>query len=133
MVVGISAVSVYAGGNKLANLDIANTNKKIAIAKYEKAIESAFHDVADALAGRSTYQAQMSAETDLFGADQHYYDLAAMRFKAGVDSYLNVLVARNSLFSAQLTLVSLQLSLLQNEVALYKALGGGWEKNSQEN
>ncbi len=68
--------------------------------------------MADALAGRSTYQAQVSAETDLVGADQDYYDLADMRFKAGVDSYLNVLVARNSLFSAQLTLVSLQLSLL---------------------
>jgi multidrug efflux system outer membrane protein len=55
-----------------------------------------------------------------------------MRFKAGVDSHLNVLVARNSLFAAQLTLVSLQLSLPQNEFALYKALGGGWEQTRRK-
>jgi multidrug efflux system outer membrane protein len=124
------SVPIFAGGENLANLDIANTNKKIAIANYEKSIQSAFHDVADALAGRSTYQAQVSAETDLVAADQHYYDLANMRFKAGVDSYLNVLVARNSLFSAQLSLVSLNLASMQNEVTLYKALGGGWQENS---
>jgi len=127
------SVPIFAGGENLANLDIANTNKKIAIAKYEKSIQSAFHDVADALAGRSTYQAQVSAETDLVGADQDYYDLADMRFKAGVDSYLNVLVARNSLFSAQLSLVSLKLESMQNDVTLYKALGGGWQENSQAN
>jgi multidrug efflux system outer membrane protein len=125
------SVPIFAGGENLANLDIANTDKKIAIADYEKAIQSAFHDVADALAGRSTYQAQLGAETDLVAADQRYYDLANMRFKAGVDSYLNVLVARNSLFSAQLTLVSLQLESMQNDVTLYKALGGGWQENTQ--
>jgi multidrug efflux system outer membrane protein len=124
------SVPIFAGGENLANLDIANANKKIEIADYEKAIQSAFHDVADALAARSTYQAQLAAETNLVGADQRYYDLANMRFKAGVDSYLNVLVARNSLFSAQLTLVSLQLESVQNDVTLYKALGGGWQENT---
>jgi len=125
------SVPIFAGGENLANLDIANTQKKIEIANYEKAIQSAFHDVADALAGRSTYQAQVDAEANLVGADQRYYDLANMRFKAGVDSYLNVLVARNALFSAQLSLVSLQLESMQNDVTLYKALGGGWQENTQ--
>jgi multidrug efflux system outer membrane protein len=125
------SVPIFAGGENRANLDIANTNKKIEIATYEKAIQSAFHDVADALAARSTYQAQLGAEAALVGADQHYYDLANMRFKAGVDSYLNVLVARNALFSAQLSLVSLRLSAMQNAVTLYKALGGGWQENAQ--
>jgi multidrug efflux system outer membrane protein len=124
------SVPIFAGGKNLANLDIANADKKIDIADYEKTIQSAFHDVADALAGRSTYQSQLGAETALVGADQNYYDLANMRFKAGVDSYLNVLVARNDLFSAQLTLVSLRLDSMRNEVTLYKALGGGWEENS---
>jgi multidrug efflux system outer membrane protein len=127
------SVPIFAGGENRANLDIANAQKKIDIADYEKTIESAFHDVADALAGRSTYQAQVGAETALVEADQKYYDLANMRFKAGVDSYLNVLVARNSLFTAQLTLVSLKLSAMQNDETLYKALGGGWEENSQTN
>jgi len=127
------SVPIFAGGENLANLDIANTQKKIAIADYEQAIQSAFHDVADALAGRSTYEAQVAAETALVGADQRYYDLANMRFKAGVDSYLNVLVARNALFSAQLSLVSLKLSSMQNEVTLYKALGGGWRENALAN
>ena len=127
------SVPIFAGGENRANLDIANTNKKIEIADYEKTIQSAFHDVADALAARSTYQAQLGAEADLVGADQSYYNLANMRFKAGVDSYLNVLVARNALFSAQLTLVSLQLSSMQNDVTLYKALGGGWEEHSHTN
>ncbi len=120
------SVPIFAGGENTANLDIANTNKKIDIADYEKTIQSAFHDVADALAARSTYHAQVGAEAALVGADQRYYDLANMRFKAGVDSYLNVLVARNDLFSAQLSLVSLKLASMQNEVTLYKALGGGW-------
>ena len=124
------SVPIFAGGENLANLDIANTNKKIDVADYEKTIQSAFHDVADALAGRSTYQAQLAAQTALVGADQSYYDLANMRFKAGVDSYLNVLVARNALFSAQLSLVTLKLSSMQNDVTLYKALGGGWRENS---
>ena len=124
------SVPIFAGGENLANLDIANTQKKIEIADYESTIQSAFHDVADALAGRSTYAAQVGAETALVGADQHYYDLANMRFRAGVDSYLNVLVARNALFSAQLSLVGLRLAAMQNEVTLYKALGGGWQENS---
>jgi multidrug efflux system outer membrane protein len=127
------SIPIFAGGENLANLNVANAQKKIDIADYEKTIQSAFHDVANALAARSTYQVQVAAEADLVGADQNYYDLANMRFKAGVDSYLNVLVARNALFSAQLTLVTLQLSSLQNDVTLYKALGGGWEENSETN
>jgi multidrug efflux system outer membrane protein len=127
------SVPIFAGGENIANLDIANTKKKIDIADYQKTIQSAFHDVADALAARSTNQDQLGAETELVGADQRYYDLANMRFKAGVDSYLNVLVAHNDLFTAQLTLVSLKLSSMENEVTVYKALGGGWEENSQAN
>jgi multidrug efflux system outer membrane protein len=127
------SVPIFAGGENTANLDIANTDKKIEIANYEKTIQSAFHDVADALAGRSTYVAQLGAEAALVEADQRYYDLATMRFKAGVDSYLNVLVARNALFSAQLSLVSLKLASMQNDVTLYKVLGGGWREHADSN
>ena len=120
------SVPIFDAGSNFANLDYAKTQKRIEIADYEKAIQSAFHDVADALAGRTTYASQAVAERRLVDADSRYYTLSKMRFDAGVDSYLNVLVAQTSLFSAQLTLVTLRLAERQNTITLYKALGGGW-------
>ena len=125
------SVPIFDAGKNFANLDIARVQKRIEIANYEKAIQSAFHDVADALAARTTYTDQLHAEQALVDADQRYYDLSKMRFDAGVDNYLNVLVAQNSLFSAQLNLVALRLSERQNLVTLYKTLGGGWTAESR--
>ncbi len=122
---------IFTGGANIANLDIAKIEKKIQIANYEAVIQSAFHDVSDALNARSTYVDQVKYEQDLVNADQRYYQLAMMRFQAGVDTYLNVLVAQDSLLSARLTLVSLQLAQQQNEITLYKALGGGWEADGK--
>jgi multidrug efflux system outer membrane protein len=119
-------IPIFDEGKNFANLDIARVQKRIEIANYEKAIQSAFHDVADALAARTTYSDQLRAEQQLVDADQRYYTLSEMRFEAGVDSSLNVLVAQNSLFSAQLDLVNLRLAERQNLVTLYKDLGGGW-------
>ena len=123
-------VPIFAAGQNIANLDMAKVEKKIEIADYEQAIQSAFHDVADALNARGTYVAQVQAEQNLVDADSRYYQLADMRFTAGVDNYLNVLVAENALFSARLTLVSLKLAAQQNSLTLYKALGGGWHETS---
>ena len=120
------SVPIFDAGKNFANLDVAKTEKRIEVANYEKAIQSAFHDVTDALAARDTYKLQTQAQTKLVSADQRYFDLSSMRFRNGIDNYLNVLVAQNSLFAAQLSLVSLQLSQLQSEITLYKALGGGW-------
>jgi len=122
------SVPIFAAGQNIANLDVAKTEKRIEIANYEKAIQSAFHDVADALSARATYVAEVQAEQNLVNADTSYAKLAQMRFSAGIDSYLNVLVAQNSLLSARLSLVSLQLSARQNDITLYKALGGGWKE-----
>jgi multidrug efflux system outer membrane protein len=123
--------SFDAGKNK-ANLDIAKVQERAEVASYEKAIQSAFHDVADALAGRTTYVSQVRAEQGLVDADTRYYDLAQMRFQNGVDTYLNVLVAQNSLLSARLSLISLKLAQQQNSITLYKALGGGWREQSRQ-
>jgi outer membrane protein, multidrug efflux system len=123
-------VPIFAAGQNIATLDMTKVEKRIEIANYEKTIQSAFHDVADALNARGTYVAQVQAEQNLVDADQRYYQLADMRFTAGVDNYLNVLVAENALFSARLTLVSLQLAARQNSITLYKALGGGWQATS---
>ena len=125
------SVPIFDAGTNFANLDYAKIQKRIEIANYEKSIQSAFHDVSDALAGRATYARQVDAERKLVGADQTYYDISKMRSDAGADTYLNVLIAQNSLFSAQLTLVSLNLSQQQNLVTLYKALGGGWTDRTQ--
>jgi multidrug efflux system outer membrane protein len=124
------SVPIFAAGANFANLDIAKIEKRIEIANYETAIQSAFHDVSDALLARGTYVAQVQADQDLVDADNKYYQLASMRFKAGIDNYLNVLVAENDLLSARLTLVSVKLAAQQNSITLYKALGGGWQETS---
>jgi outer membrane protein, multidrug efflux system len=124
------SVPIFAAGQNFANLDMAKVEKNIEIADYEKTIQSAFHDAADALNARGTYVAQVQAQQNLVDADSRYYQLADMRFTAGVDNYLNVLVAENALFSARLALVSLKLAARQNSITLYKALGGGWQEMS---
>jgi outer membrane protein, multidrug efflux system len=120
------SLPIFDGGLNSANLDAAKIEKRIDVANYEAAIQSAFHDVSDALAGRATYTKQIAYEQRLVQADSRYYDISKMRFEAGVDTFLNVLVAQNSLFAAQLNLITLRLSERQNLVTLYKALGGGW-------
>ncbi len=123
-------VPIFTAGKNQANLDYAKSQKRLDIANYEKTIQSAFHDVADALAARATYTRQVQAEARLVNADQRYYTLSNLRFTSGVDSFLNVLVAQNSLFSAQLTLINLRLLEQQNLVTLFKALGGGWNERT---
>lgn len=119
-------VPIFTAGSNLANLDLAKIEKNIEIANYEKSIQSAFHDVADALNARETYVTELQAQENLVAADTRYQDLAEMRFTTGIDSYLNLLVAQTSLLNARLTLVTLQLAARQNAITLYKALGGGW-------
>jgi outer membrane protein, multidrug efflux system len=126
------SVPIFDAGQNFANLDVAKLEKRVEIANYEKSIQSAFRDVSDALAARGTYVDQVAAEQALVDANTRFYQLADMRFEAGVDSYLNVLVAENNLLSAQLTLISLQLAAMQNSITLYKALGGGWQEHSSQ-
>ncbi len=120
------SVPIFDAGTNFANLDYAKIQKRIEIANYEKAIQSAFHDVSDALAGRATYTRQLAAEAKLVDADQRFYNISKMRSDAGADTYLNVVVAQSSLFAAQINLIALKLAEQQNLVTLYKSLGGGW-------
>ena len=123
------SVPIFEFGKNRANLDYAKVETRIDVANYEKTIQSAFHDVSDALAAGSTDRLQVEAERKLVDADARYYDLSKKRFDVGIATDLDVLVAQNSLFSAQLTLISLELAARENDVNLYKALGGGWEKH----
>ncbi|WGS49249.1 efflux transporter outer membrane subunit [Paraburkholderia sp. D15] len=119
-------VPIFEGGQNIANLDVANLQKNVQIATYEKAIQTAFREVADALAARGTYDQQISAlERDTF-AEQRRLDLSNLRYTNGVDSYLSVLTAQTDLYTAQQSLITARMQRLQNLVTLYQALGGGW-------
>lgn len=124
------SLPIFAAGANVANLKLSHVEKNIFIAQYQKAIQVAFREVADALAARGTLDDQRDAETSLVKAAHTSYTLSNMRFRQGVDNYLSVLDSQRTLFTAQQNLISTRLSRLQNLVTLYKALGGGWEANT---
>jgi len=117
---------IFEGGALKASLDAAKIQKETAVAQYEKAIQTAFREVSDGLAARGTYDEQITALEREVGAQQASLEIAELRFRSGVDSYLNVLTAQTNLYTAQQTLVSARLARLTNLVDLYRALGGGW-------
>ena len=105
----------------------AKVQREIAVAQYEKVIQSAFRDVADALATRGTVDQQVAAQQSLVNAAAETHRLSSSRYDKGIDSYLTVLDAQRSLYAAQQGLVSLRLAKLANQVQLYAVLGGGWQ------
>jgi NodT family efflux transporter outer membrane factor (OMF) lipoprotein len=117
---------IFDGGRNRAGLASAEVSRDIAVAQYERAIQQAFRDVADALAGRSTFGDQVAAQARVVEAESVRVRLARLRFDSGVASYLDLLDAQRSLFTAQQGLVQTRLARLQNQVQLYRALGGGW-------
>ncbi|WP_213990732.1 efflux transporter outer membrane subunit [Sodalis sp. dw_96] len=121
------SLPIFDGGVNRANLDMAKTSQKIDVANYEKTIQTAFKEVADALAGQSTYQDELDARTLDTAANKQNYDLSELRYRQGVDNYLNVLVAQRALYQAQQTQITTRLDLLNQQITLYKALGGGWK------
>jgi len=104
----------------------AKVQLEIAVSQYEKTIQSAFREVADALAVRGTVDQQIAAQQSLVNAFAQSYRLSQSRYDQGIDSYLGVLNAQRSLFAAQQVDVLLRLSKLANDVRLYAVLGGGW-------
>ncbi len=105
----------------------AKVQREIAVTQYEKAIQSAFREVSDALAIRGTVEQQVSAQESLVHALAETYRLANSRFDKGIDNYFGVLDAQRSLFAAQQVLVFLRLEKLSSQVRLYAVLGGGWQ------
>lgn len=106
-------------------LKASKVQKEIALTQYEKAIQTAFREVADALAIRGTVNQQVSAQQSLVNASAETYRLSTSRYQKGIDSYLGVLDAQRSLFAAQQVLVYFRLTKLTNQVRLYAVLGGG--------
>lgn len=116
---------IFDAGRNQANLDASRVGRDIALAQYEKSIQSAFREVADALAARDTLALQLQATTALLTAESERARLTQLRFDAGAASQLDWLDAQRSLFSAQQTWVQTKLAVLQNQVVMYKVLGGG--------
>jgi multidrug efflux system outer membrane protein len=120
-----AVVPIFDAGMRRANLKATKVDRDIAVAGYEKAIQSAFREVSDSLALRTRLMEQQQAQQALVGALSETYRLSDARYKAGIDSYLSVLVAQRSLYSAQQGLVSVRRARMTNLVTLYKVLGGG--------
>lgn len=116
---------IFDAGRNQANLQVAEVDRDIAVARYEQAIQTAFREVADALARRGTIDEQLAAQQSLADATAESYRLSQARFEKGVDSYLAVLVSQRFLYGAQQSLISTRLDRLDNLVTLYRVLGGG--------
>jgi multidrug efflux system outer membrane protein len=120
-----AVMPIFDAGARKANLKVAEVDRDLAIAEYEKAIQSAFREVGDSLSLRTRLMEQQEAQQALVGTLEETYRLSEARYKGGIDSYLSVLVAQRSLYGAQQGLVNLRLARLSNLVTLYKVLGGG--------
>jgi NodT family efflux transporter outer membrane factor (OMF) lipoprotein len=117
---------IFDAGRTRNNLNVSKAQRDLATAQYEKAVQTAFRDVADALAGRATLVDQLSAQQAETDAEAARFKLSDLLFTSGVASSLDQLDAQRSLFASQQALVQVKLALLQNRIAVYRALGGGW-------
>lgn len=125
------SLPIFNAGNLRASLKMSKVERDIAVAEYEKAIQAAFHEVADALTVRANLQEQLDAQQALVEATSRSYTLADARYRNGVDSYLDALDAQRSMYTARQSLISLKLTEQSNRVTLYKVLGGGTAAVSQ--
>lgn len=124
------SLPIFTAGRLQAELDVAKISKEISMANYESAIQTAFREVADALVAAETYERQLVAQRANLAANQEYYSLARDRYQQGLDSFLTLLDAQRSLYSARQSCLSLQLAQLLNRINLYKVLGGGWKEQT---
>ena len=123
------SVPIFDGGANRANLRVAEAQQKIQIATYEKTVQTAFREVADALAERRTLAERLDAQRSLLGATSRSFELSQSLFRSGASSYLDVLDAQRAFYAAQQTLIGLQLTEQTNRLTIYKTLGGGWEES----
>jgi len=125
------AVPIFDSGSLRAQAKVAEVDRDIALATYEKSVQTAFREVADALAQRRTIDDQVAARESLVAATDKSYRLATALYRTGIDSYLDALDSQRSLYTAQQNLITTQLARRTNLVTLYKVLGGGWKENAE--
>ncbi|AWL29599.1 multidrug efflux RND transporter AdeIJK outer membrane channel subunit AdeK [Acinetobacter defluvii] len=125
-------IPLWDWGTRKANIKISETDQEIALSDYEKSIQSAFREVNDALATRQNIGDRISAQRRLVDATNTTYKLSNARFRAGIDSFLTVLDAQRSSYAAEQGLLLLEQANLNNQVELYKTLGGGVKANTSD-
>jgi multidrug efflux system outer membrane protein len=123
---------IFAAGTAWNELQAIKAGKLIEAANYQKAIQTAFREVADSLVARAALETQLAANQSLVKAEQQNEQLTEARFNSGVDSSIVLLTARQTLDGARQTLVQSQYSRLFNLINLYQALGGGWREYSPQ-
>ena len=119
---------IFDWGTRKANIKVSEIDQKIALSEYEKAIQVSFREVNDALAAHAHIEERLNTQRRLVSATDTTYKLSTARFRAGIDSYLTVLDAQRSAYAAQQGLLILEQTKLNNQIELYKALGGGLNK-----
>ena len=120
-------VPIFAGGRHRQGLNLANVRKEMAVVSYERAIQTAFAEVDDALAAQGLLSRQFQAQKRVSDGERERLRLAHHRYTNGVASYLELLDAQRSAFNAAQQLIDVKQRVLVNHVALYRALGGGWQ------
>lgn len=118
---------IFQVGRLRSNLKLAENNRDIALAQYEKAIQTAFREVADALVARATYTEQLQAQRTLVRESEQAETITKARYLHGIDSHFALLDAERSLYEAQQNEILVHQQSLSNLIGLYKALGGGWK------
>ncbi|WP_425514449.1 efflux transporter outer membrane subunit [Collimonas antrihumi] len=121
---------IFEGGRNRANLSLSEIRKNLAIANYEKTIQSAFREVSDALVARGTLEDQLAAQDAFVKAQEQRVKLTDLRYKNGIASSTDRLNAERDLFSAQQALIQTRQLRLNNAIDLYRSLGGGLNENT---
>jgi NodT family efflux transporter outer membrane factor (OMF) lipoprotein len=124
---------IFDFGARRAGVESARAGRDIAVAQYEQSIQTAFREVADALAGQATYSEQLRAVQATAESEAERFRLSDLRYRSGTANYLDLLDAQRSLFVAQQQAIDANLARLQNQVTLYRVLGGGWSEPANAN
>ncbi|MGE8706412.1 MAG: efflux transporter outer membrane subunit [Achromobacter sp.] len=117
---------IFSGGRNVANLDLASVRKDIAVAQYERTIQTAFREVSDALVATETLRREEASRLALAQSSQIAMQLSEARYRGGVDSHLRYLDAQRSAYTDQITYIDVSAQRQAALATLFKALGGGW-------
>lgn len=117
-----ASLPIFGGANR-GNLDYSKAQRDLYVAQYEKAVQTAFQEVADGLARAGTIDAQQAAQHRLVTASQRAYDLADQRYRSGIDTFLTALTSQRSLYSARQSAIATDLALVSNRILLYRVIG----------
>ena len=120
------SLPIFTGGRLRAGLEVAEVERDLAVAEYERSIQSAFREVSDGLVLRGSLNERRRVAQRQVDAAAEAFEMVERRYRAGVATYLEVLDAQRTLLASQQSLISIRLSRQTNLVTLYKALGGGW-------